>query len=75
MYMLNIYPNPAENWVAMEWMAGVQAEVEIVDIFGRVMHSFTDYGGRKYLDISDFKDGIYFVRIGDSEARKLVVAR
>ncbi len=75
MYMLNIYPNPAENWVAMEWMAGVQAQVEIVDVFGRVMRSFSDYGGRKYLDISDFKDGIYFVRIGDSEARKLIIAR
>lgn len=74
-YMLNVYPNPASTVVALEWMAGVQAEIQIVDIFGRVMKQFEGIGGRKYLDISDMKEGIYLVRIGNSQARKLVISR
>jgi hypothetical protein len=74
-YMLNIYPNPASDGLTLEWMAGPYARVEIMDLFGRVIYTFKETGGRTFLDISDLKNGVYFVRVEDSMAKKLIINR
>ncbi|RMG85744.1 MAG: T9SS C-terminal target domain-containing protein [Bacteroidetes bacterium] len=74
-YHLQIYPNPANNTLTLEWTGGIWSEVAIFDQFGREMTRFTATGGRKFLDISDYPAGLYYVQIGGIEVRKLLIAR
>jgi len=74
-YMLNIYPNPASDYLTAEWMAGQYAVIEIMDLFGRTVETFRASGGRRYHDISHLKEGVYFLRVDDSKARKLIIQR
>ena len=74
-YFLEIFPNPANTFLTIEWIGGMYADVQIFDMVGRRVTSFTETGGRKYLDISQWEEGIYFIEIGGIETRKLVVSR
>ncbi|MEM8908714.1 MAG: aryl-sulfate sulfotransferase [Bacteroidota bacterium] len=74
-YDLKIYPNPATDRLVIEWEGGLYADMEIFDLLGRRMTHFRATGGRRYLDISDWESGIYFIEIGGVEARKIVVSR
>ena len=42
---------------------------------GRLIEKMHGYGGRKYLDVSKWDTGIYFVRINQAAVRKLVITR
>ena len=74
-YFLEIYPNPANTFLTLEWIGGIYADVQIYDMVGRHITSFTETGGRKYLDISQWDEGVYFIEIGGIETRKLVISR
>lgn len=72
-YYLKVYPNPASNQVTIEWEGGLYADVMIYDMLGRKIDSFRASGGRKYLDISGYEAGIYFIEIEGRQTRKFVV--
>lgn len=74
-YSLEIYPNPANTYLTIEWTGGMYNDFKIFDLLGRQITAFTESGGRKYLDISDWNEGVYFIEIGGIEVRKLVVNR
>ncbi len=74
-YYLEIYPNPANNMITIEWKGGIYAEVIIYDMIGRQVESFIATGGRKYLDTSDWQKGMYFVQIEGREVQKLIISR
>lgn len=74
-YNLEIYPNPADNSLTLEWEGGIWSDVVIFDVVGRKIESFTATGGRKFLDVSDWGEGIYFVQIGGTEVRKVIISR
>jgi hypothetical protein len=52
-----------------------RTEFEIFDIMGRQLEKMHAYGGRKYLDVSTWEAGIYFVRINQVAIKKLVITR
>ena len=74
-YYLKVYPNPANSEVTIQWKGGVYANIEIFDLQGRRKQAFRATGGRKYLDVSAWEQGIYYIRIGGIEIRKFVVNR
>ncbi len=74
-YDFKIYPNPADDMVVMEWNDGMRVDIEVFDLLGRKMENVTASGGRKYLDVSSYDPGIYLLRIGGMEIRKLMIAR
>ncbi len=72
MYSLNVYPNPASKMITIEWDAGIYIDMDVVDILGRQMISpMRLSGGRKYLDTSDWVNGMYFVRINNRAILKV----
>ena len=73
--MLNMFPNPAKNRFTLEWRADLYTKIEVIDIKGRQMLSFSATGGRKYIDVSEWRDGVYFIRVAGRAVRKLVVRR
>lgn len=72
-YNLNVYPNPARDMLTIEWEGGVYVNIEIFDILGRRVENFRATGGRKYLDISHWQEGVYVIQVGGVQAKKLLV--
>jgi hypothetical protein len=71
-YYLKVYPNPVSNRVTIEWEGGLYADVMIYDILGRKKDSFRASGGRKYLDVSNYEPGIYFIEIEGRQVTRLI---
>ena len=75
-YGLEVFPNPADNMITMKWEAGKYIDVEVIDILGRpLVKNMRLNGGRKYIDTSNWEEGIYFVRINQQEAAKFLISR
>ncbi len=70
---INIYPNPAEEFVVVSYESG--GEIIITDVLGKEMYrnNLTTHNTphTTQIDIRQFPSGIYFVKAGD-EVRKFV---
>ncbi len=74
-YNLNLYPNPAQDMIVIEWDYSMHPQFEVFDILGRPVTQFQATGGRKYLDTSTWSEGIYFIRIDNVVTKKVMIAR
>ncbi len=75
-YDLKIYPNPASDILTIEWeKGGKEVGFKVYDLVGRKIEDMTATGGRKFLDISGWENGMYIVIINDMELKRVVVAR
>ncbi len=64
-----VYPNPATDQIRI---SNVDAnEIQIFDIVGKKVYSTLDVSEEMTIDISGFKDGMYFVRTGRSTTKIL----
>lgn len=71
---LNIYPNPAQSMITLEWEAGTYVDIEIYNLLGQpVIQPVRLSGGRKYFDTSTWVNGIYVVRINEMQAGKFLI--
>jgi len=71
---INIYPNPAKNSINIE--TNNNGNVEIIDSKGSKIYSSTIIIGNNNIDIKDFNEGVYFVKLifNDSvEIKQLVI--
>jgi len=59
--MINIFPNPATDNITLK--AFQKSEIEILNIEGQILKSFTTTENYTILDISDFARGMYFVKV------------
>ena len=69
---VNIYPNPAQDFIMIDSENVEYAEV--IDIYGRVI-AISEINGETRIDMSDFADGIYYVRLhsnGATAVQKIV---
>lgn len=74
-YKLEIFPNPADQLIMVKWEAGKYVNLEVFDIMGRKLESFSRMsGGRKYLDSSNWPQGIYTITINGAVASKLLIS-
>jgi len=75
-YDLKIYPNPASGILTIEWeKGGKEVGFKVYDLMGRKIEDMTATGGRKFLNISHWENGMYIVIINDMELKRVVVAR
>lgn len=56
---INIYPNPATDYVTVE--AEDLQQVTLIDMTGKALCSMATKGNSVRLDISDLKSGVYFI--------------
>ena len=69
---VNIYPNPAEDFIMIN-SENVEF-AEVIDIYGRVITA-SEINGETRIDMSNFADGIYYVRLhsnGETAVQKVV---
>jgi len=74
--LLRMYPNPAENEVALSLDGLVIETVTFLDIKGRSVHQVNAMENHTNIDISNLKQGVYFVKVKTANGilnRKLVV--
>ena len=73
-HKLDLYPNPANDMITVEWEAGRFISLEVVDASGRRVDYYQRLsGGRKYLDTSGWIPGLYVIRINNQLAGKFLV--
>jgi hypothetical protein len=74
-YQLKLFPNPAKDQLVIEWEGGLWVDIEIIDILGRRVDYFIASGGRKYHNIAHLQQGMYYVRVNQSDLQKLMIVR
>lgn len=60
---VSVAPNPADNYIKIKATGSNEATVKIVDVLGNVVMKETFIESSKTVDVTDFKNGIYFVRV------------
>ncbi|HMQ62854.1 MAG TPA: aryl-sulfate sulfotransferase [Flavilitoribacter sp.] len=73
---LKVYPNPAFDWVTLEWDNAGPIAVEVLDLTGKpVMGTRKLESGKADLDVSGLPRGMYFLWVNGVRARKLLVVK
>ena len=70
---ISIFPNPATNYFKISSSAPI-AKVEIYNLIGKKIKIIKNNNSNSF-DISSFRNGIYLVRIFDSNQKVLKVVR
>jgi hypothetical protein len=60
---LNIYPNPAHNYLTIQTSDQELHMVEILSSKGLIINQISFHGNWHKIDLSAFKSGIYFIRL------------
>jgi arylsulfotransferase ASST/type IX secretion system substrate protein len=68
-----MYPNPVSQQLTIEWMSGGQGVIDVFDVQGRLTYRENGYGGRAYIDVSQWYTGLYFVRVNGKSVGKVFV--
>jgi len=72
---LNVYPNPATNWVQLEW--SIQAHwsrLSVYDVRGKLVHEAPSIvaGNNLQIDVSHWETGMYFIRISNESQQQQI---
>jgi hypothetical protein len=68
---LNIYPNPASQFVNINFNAAVSDHLTLINILGEVVYS-QNYIANQSIDLTGFTKGIYIVKVGN-QTQKLII--
>lgn len=68
---LSIYPNPAVSYFVVE-NAVINDNLEIFNLGGKLIKKQTIHSFNEKIDIEELNRGIYFVRVNDSRAVRLI---
>ncbi len=72
----SVFPNPATDYVTLNFPKAIKAQLRILDVNGKLVKSNSISGNRKRLHIGDLESGLYFIEIQDETGiavKKLVV--
>ena len=76
-HQLVIYPNPAnfEIFVQLKNPTRHMMDIEVYDVFGRIVLSKSEKTDRTTLDVQDLSNGFYFVVVNKKIGQKVVISR
>ena len=70
--VLKVYPNPASNSIMIDYrkMTNSNMSLVVTDSYGRkvILSEMKEAARLKKIDVSQLKEGVYFIRIYDSES-------
>lgn len=73
-----VFPNPADDFLTVEWDGLMHVEIQVFDMIGQQLKTYNGNGGRKFIDTSDWVNGVYLVSfIVDNSrySRKVMIQR
>ena len=65
-----IYPNPANDYINVKG-EGINF-IRMYDVFGRTMKLYKTIGNVHRINIKDLSDGVYYLRVNDLKAKKII---
>jgi len=70
---MNVYPNPARDFVTINVLSAGKADVRIFDLAGREVRTITDYNlsSSQGISVSDLPQGMYVMRISNERGEVL----
>ncbi len=71
--MISLYPNPTNEGIFRVEAKGMN-QIEIIDIFGRIILKKGQCDEAERLDVSNLREGLYFIRVTTSD-KGVAVAR
>ncbi len=74
-YTIEMYPNPASDEVVFTNGSNTPLSFELITVSGLVIQTGTIASGKSSLDIQHLSEGIYFVKFGESELKKLTIKK
>lgn len=74
-YTIEMYPNPASDEVVFTNGSNTPLSFELITVSGLVIQTGTIAIGKSSLDIQHLSEGIYFVKFGESELKKLTIKK
>lgn len=60
------YPNPAKDLITLKYSTSKPIEVEIFNVLGNKVKTFTHTGSETAVNIGDLQKGMYFMRFNDN---------
>lgn len=72
----HVYPNPANADLFVKSTSVTDGDVTLVDAFGRIVITEDLFLGELRIDLSSFKDGVYYLRLSSentNSTRKIVI--
>jgi hypothetical protein len=64
----NVYPNPANNRITFTTnLTNTKLKLDILDLNGRLIKSYECNCSNKVMDVSNFKNGVYILKISSKE--------
>ncbi|MBB4078815.1 putative repeat protein (TIGR01451 family) [Lewinella aquimaris] len=72
---LTVYPNPANQWLQLEYSETETLQVTLIDATGRQLLQQELTAGKLRLNVSDYPNGVYVLRIHDRNAAVTVARR
>lgn len=75
---LNVYPNPASDYVNINTSYSLIDEISIFDFTGKIVYRILPEKSSEIIDLSEFKEGIYLSKVrveGQIISRKIIVSR
>ena len=72
-----VFPNPANDFLTIEWDGMMYVDLEVFDMVGRKFASFANCnGGRKFINVANWPTGVYLVSFifdGNWYSRKVII--
>lgn len=69
--LVKVYPNPADQFIMLDGI-NETASVDLFNITGQRVKSFTVHKSGEQMDISDLNPGVYFTRVNETKAIKII---
>ena len=70
---INIYPNPASEFLFLDYTGNLNLELKLFDAKGRLIKSFLE--NEQTLDVGALETGIYFLKVMDEKTKKFFVEK
>jgi len=69
----NVFPNPTHNRITFTTnLSNTKLRLDLLDINGRLIQSYESKGNKKEMDVSDFKNGVYILKISSADQNSFV---
>ena len=71
--IIDIYPNPANDFVIIEGNHGLSLQYECIDLRGKIIYKGVINNPRQQIDISALQAGVYILKIYDTAVNQFVL--